>query len=202
MKIGPKFKLAKRLGAPIFPKTQSPKFQNSLARPGRPRKGRPKPASDYKKQLLEKQKMRFSYGLSERQFRTYVQEAISSGHQPVQVLMTALESRLDNIVFRLGIAKTRTQARQLVVHGHITLNGRKLNVPSARIRIGDVIAVREGSRDIGLFANFTEDHNMAGVPAWLTVDVKKMSGEKKQEPAFDQKEALFDPEQVLEYYSR
>lgn len=202
MKIGPKFKIAKRLGAPIFPKTQTPKFANSVARPGRPRKGRPSPASDYKKQLLEKQKMRFTYGLSERQFRTYVEQAMKTGHRPIAALFAKLESRLDNIVYRLGIAKTRAQARQLVVHGHVVLNGKKLNVPSAHVRIGDIITIREGSKNIGLLANFTEQHSMASVPAWLTFDVKKISGEKKQEPTFAEKESLFDPELVLEYYSR
>lgn len=202
MKLGPKFKIAKRLGAPIFSKTQSTKFQNSLARPGRPVKNRRGNASDYKKQLLEKQKMRFTYGLSEHQFSRYVATAMASGHQPIPSLMKALESRLDNVVYRMGIAKTRSQARQMVVHGHITVNGRKLNVPSAHVRVGDEVAVREGSRSIGLLANFTDTHAAAAVPAWLAFDVKKMGGSKKQEPVVDMKEQLFNTDLVLEYYSR
>lgn len=202
MKLGPKFKIAKRLGAPIFSKTQSPKFQNSLARPGRPVKNRRGNTSDYKKQLLEKQKMRFSYGLSEHQFSRYVASALESGNQPIPSLMKALESRLDNVVYRLGIAKTRSQARQLVVHGHITVNGRKLNVPSAYVRTGDVVGIREGSRSIGLLANFADNHSAAAVPAWLAFDAKKMVGSKKQDPVVDMKEQLFNPDLVLEYYSR
>src|SRR3989338_11319851 len=129
MKLGPKFKLAKRLGAPIFSKTQSVKFQNSLARPGRVLKNRRGNMTDYKKQLLEKQKMRFTYGLSERQFSTYVAKSIESGHQPIPALMAMLESRLDSVVYRLGIAKTHTQARQLVTPGHKKPHTPKTNTP-------------------------------------------------------------------------
>ena len=196
MKLGPKFKLAKRLGAPIFSKTQSVKFQNSLARPGRVLKNRRGNVSDYKKQLLEKQKMRYTYGLSEHQFSTYIAKAVGAGHQPIPALMAMLESRLDNVVYRLGIAKTRTQARQMVTHGHVTLGGRKLNVPSA------IVKVREGSRSIGLLAGFTEKHAAHAVPTWLTFDAKKMSGTMKQTPVVDMKEQLFNAELVLEYYSR
>lgn len=202
MKLGPKFKLAKRLGAPIFSKTQSVKFQNSLARPGRVLKNRRGNVSDYKKQLLEKQKMRFTYGLSERQFSTYIAKAVGTGHQPIPSLMAMLESRLDNVIYRLGIAKTRQQARQLVTHGHVTLNGRKLNVPSAVVKTNDEVAVREGSRSIGLLAGFTEKHAAHAVPTWLTFDAKKMSGTMKQTPVVDMKEQLFNAELVLEYYSR
>lgn len=202
MKIGPKFKIAKRLGAPIFSKTQSVKFQNSLARPGRVLKNRRGGMSDYKKQLFEKQKMRFSYGLSEHQLSQYVARALQSGHQPITTLLKALESRLDNVVYRLGIAKTRSQARQMVVHGHVTVNGRRLNVPSAYVQVGDEVAVREGSRVIGLLANFSDNHEGASVPVWLTFDAKKMSGKKNKEPVVDTKEYLFNPELVLEYYSR
>ena len=203
MKLGPKFKLAKRLGAPIFEKTQTQKFALSEARGGRIRKRRPGQKSDFSKQLTEKQKMRFSYGVSERQFRTYVNEAIAKkGHQPTAFLFARLESRLDNIVYRLGLAKTRQMARQMVVHGHVTVNGRKLSVPSHRVRIGDTIAVRDGSKEKGLFTTLADDHTAAGVPNWLSFDLKKMTGEKKAEPVFEPSEALYDPQLVLEYYSR
>ena len=112
MKIGPKFKIAKRLGAPIFEKTQTQKFALSEARGGKTRQRRPGAMSDYKRQLIEKQKMRFSYGISEKQLRKYVDEAVSKSHQPIGLLMTRLESRLDNVAYRLGLAKTRQMARQ------------------------------------------------------------------------------------------
>jgi len=204
MKLGPKFKIAKRLGAPIFEKTQTQKFALSEARAGKRTTRRRGQASDYSKQLTEKQKMRFSYGMTERQFRTYVNEALSKkGHQPIAYLFARLESRLDNVVYRLGLAKTRQMARQMVVHGHVIVNGRKLSVPSHRVRIGDTISVREGSKEKGLFTTLADDHGgNASVPSWLTFDVKKMTGEKKSEPVFEPAEALFDPQLVLEYYSR
>ncbi|MCA9364098.1 30S ribosomal protein S4 [Candidatus Kaiserbacteria bacterium] len=202
MKIGPKFKIAKRLGAPIFEKTQTQKFALSEARAGKRRKGRPGAMTDYKRQLIEKQKMRFSYGISERQLRRYVDEAIAHGHQPITLLIGRLESRLDNVVYRLGLAKTRRLARQMVSHGHITVNGRRLTIPSHKVDIGDTVAVREGSRASGLFTTIVDDHESAGVPHWLSFDLKKLSGEKKSEPTYEPSETLFDPQQILEFYSR
>lgn len=203
MKIGPKFKIAKRLGAPIFEKTQSQKFELSVARSQNNRRGgRRAQISDYKRQLTEKQKMRYTYGLAERQLRRYVDEAMERSTQPVSVLMERLESRLDNVAYRLGLAKTRRLARQMVSHGHICVNGRKYTIPSHRVRVGDVISVRDGSRDSGLFTDFANRHEAASVPSWLKFDSKKLTGEVAARPVYDQTESLFDPEQVLEYYSR
>ena len=202
MKIGPKFKIAKRLGAPIFAKTQSQKFELSQARGGRMRKGRPGQMSDYKRQLLEKQKMRYTYGISEKQLRRYVNEAVEKSHQPIALLMERLESRLDNVVFRLGLAKTRQMARQMVSHGHIVVNGKKITVPSHKVREGDVITVREGSRDAIMFTNLSEAHEATAVPSWLSFELKKLNGTVKAKPVYDPAAALFDPAQVLEYYSR
>jgi small subunit ribosomal protein S4 len=201
MKIGPKFKIAKRLGAPIFAKTQSPKFALSQQRAGRTKK-RMSQASDYKKQLIEKQKMRFTYGLAERQLRRYVDEAVEKSNQPATVLMQRLESRLDNVVFRLGLAKTRQMARQMVGHGHIQVNGRRLSVPSYKVREHDVITVREGSKDSIMFTSLLEATETNTVPAWLSFDVKKFTGTVTAAPTFDPAEAMFDTAQVLEYYSR
>ena len=202
MKIGPKFKIAKRLGAPIFEKTQTQKFALSEARGGRTGKRRPGQMSDYKRQLLEKQKMRFTYGISEKQLRRYVKEAIAKSHQPIALLMERLESRLDNTVYRLGLAKTRRLARQIVSHGHITVNGKKMTIPSHKVREGDSIAVREGSKGTGLFVNIAETHEAAGIPAWLTFDIKKLEGSVTGKATYDPSEILFDPTQVMEYYSR
>lgn len=200
MKLGPKFKIAKRLGAPIFEKTQTQKFALSESRGGRPRK-RMAPPSDYKKQLIEKQKMRFSYGISEKQLRRYVDEATSKSHQPIALLIERLESRLDNVVYRLGLAKTRRFARQLVSHGHITVNGKRMTIPSHKVRVGDVISVREGSKQTGPFVDIAEKHE-GSIPAWLKLDIKKLEASKVAEPTYVPAETLFDPEQVLEYYSR
>lgn len=203
MKIGPKFKIAKRLGAPIFEKTQTQKFAISSARGGKIKKNqRPGGMSDFKRQLLEKQKMRFSYGLSERQLRKYIDESMDKSAQPISYLMGKLEMRLDNVAYRLGLAKTRQMARQMVSHGHLTVNGKKFTVPSHQVKVGDVISVREGSQNAALFENFAEKHEGASIPAWLKFDIKKMSGTVASVPGYEPTETLFDPEQVMEYYSR
>jgi len=201
MKIGPKFKIAKRLGAPIFEKTNSQKFALSQARAGRTRKHGGQ-TSDYKRQLIEKQKMRFTYGITEKQLQRYVNEAVDKSHQPVSVLMERLETRLDNVVYRLGLAKTRRLARQIVSHGHICINGTRMSIPSHRVRVNDQISVREGSRQTGLFIDLSERHEATAVPSWATFDSKKMVGTMISLPTYQPAEYLFDPEQVMEYYSR
>lgn len=202
MKIGPKFKIAKRLGAPIFEKTQTEKFALSQARGGRRSMKRPGQASDFKRQLIEKQKMRLTYGITEKQLRRYVDESLTKSHQPIMVLMERLESRLDNTIYRLGFAKTRSFARQVVSHGHILVNGKKLGIPSHKVKIGDVITVREGSKTSGIFNTLAETHEIVGVPAWLVVDIKTLSATVTGVPVYNPAETMFDPEQVMEYYSR
>jgi len=205
MKIGPKFKIAKRLGAPIFEKTQTQKFELSVARSANQRKTggrRPGQMSDYKRQLVEKQKMRFTYGITEKQLRRYVDEAVEKSHQPVTILMERLETRLDNVIYRMGLAKTRRLARQIASHGHICVNGKKMTIPSHRVKVGDVLSIREGSRQTGLFVNLSESYEATAVPTWVTYDVKKMEGTMKELPIFSSVGSLFDPEQVMEYYSR
>jgi small subunit ribosomal protein S4 len=202
MKIGPKFKIAKRLGAPIFEKTQTQKFELSVARGGRRTQRRPGQMSDYKRQLIEKQKMRFSYGITEKQLRRYVDEAVEKSTQPVAFLMERLELRLDNVMYRLGIAKTRRLARQMVSHGHVVVNGKKITVPSHKVKPGDTVSVREGSKQSVLFVTLAETHEMASVPAWLSFDLKKLEGKVKTVPVYNPSETLFDPDQVLEFYSR
>ncbi len=202
MKIGPKFKIAKRLGAPIFEKTQSAKFAASEQRPGRPRKRGGAQASDYKKQLIEKQKMRFTYGITEKQLSRYVGEAMDSGHQPIAKLIERLESRLDNVVYRLGLAKTRRFARQMVVHGHIIVNGRRLSIPSHKVNAGDVITIREGSKGSAMYLGLQESDRVLSVPSWLSLDVKALAGTVTGVASYTPAEYMFDAEQVLEYYSR
>lgn len=201
MIIGPKYKIAKRLGSPIFEKTQTQKFALSQARGGRKLK-RPGQASDYKRQLIEKQKMRFTYGITEKQLRRYIDEAIEKSTQPIPHVMERLESRLDNVVYRLGLAKTRRFARQIVSHGHIVVNGKKLTIPSHRIKVGDVVTVREGSKQSGLFVLLADTHESVAVPSWLSMDIKKLTASVTSLPVYNPAETLFDPEQVMEFYSR
>ena len=202
MIIGPKYKIAKRLGASVFEKTQTQKFALSEARTARNKTRRPGMMSDYKKQLIEKQKMRFSYGISEKQLSGYVRDAFEHGHQPIAMLIGRLESRLDNVVYRLGLAKTRRLARQIVSHGHICVNGRRLNIPSHKVSVGDVISVREQSKQSPLFVTLSETLASYTAPHWLLLNTKELSGTKNAEPTYEPSETLFDPQQVLEYYSR
>ncbi len=202
MKIGPKYKIAKRLGAPVFEKTQTAKFVASQERPGRPRKRGSGQSSDYKKQLIEKQKMRFIYGVSEKQLSRYVNDAMESGHQPISRLIERLEGRLDNVVFRLGLAKTRRFARQMVAHGHIIVNGRRNSIPSHRVSVGDVITVREGSKSSVMFQGLAESDQLLAIPSWLTIDAKELKGTVTGTASYEPASFMFDAEQVLEYYSR
>ena len=202
MIIGPKYKIAKRLGAAVFEKTQTQKFALSEARSARNKKFRGGMMSDYKKQLLEKQKMRFSYGISEKQLSRYVHDAFEQGHQPIAQLIGRLESRLDNVVYRLGFAKTRRLARQIVSHGHIMVNGRRLNIPSHKVSVGDIISIREQSMQSPLFVVLSESLAAQTPASWLSLNAKELKGEKKAEPTYEPSETLFDPQQVLEYYSR
>ncbi len=201
MKIGPKYKIARRLGAPVFEKTQSQKYALSLARKERTSKGRPRAKSDYGKQLIEKQKARFSYGLTEKQFRGYVDKSLSA-KSPAQKLFSLLETRLDNTVFRAGLAKTRAQARQAVSHGHITVGGRRVTIPSILLKEGDVIGIRPGSATSPLFADVVERMKTLAAPAWLKADPEQKTATVAGEPVYEPAEQVFDLGTVIEFYNR
>jgi small subunit ribosomal protein S4 len=203
MKIGPKYKIARRLGAPIFEKTQTQKFALSLAR--KEKSGgsgrRPRPKSEYGLQLIEKQKARFSYYLTEKQFRKYVKDSLKSA-EPTQKLYRTLESRLDNVLFRSGLAKTRSHARQMSGHGHFMVNGRRVTIPSILLRQGDVVSVREGSAGSPLFAELQERIAALEIPSWLKADVATKSVKVEGLPTYVPSEHVFDLGTVLEFYSR
>lgn len=205
MKIGPKYKIAKRLGASVFEKTQTQKFaiaQERGSMGGRGRK-RGRGPTEYGKQLLEKQKVRITYGLTERQFSRYVREAMESAQgNPADRLHETVETRLDNVVYRLGLASTRRAARQMVSHGHITVNGRKTTIPSRQVFIDDSIAVREGSRPRALFENFGERFAERPLASWLTFDPKAMQGGITQLPTTESADPAGDLSSVLSFYSR
>ena len=202
MIIGPKYKICKRLGGAVFEKCQTQRFTLAEARHKSSRNKRPGGVSDYKRQMLEKQKMRYTYGLSERQLSRYVGESVEKSDNPSRALMLRLESRLDNVVYRLGLAKTRRFARQLVSHGHITVDGNKVTIPSYQVAPRQAVAVREGSRQLAPFAGFEEASEETRLPPWLSFDRKTLSGAVAATPAYDAHELLFDLDQVLEYYSR
>ncbi|HDQ16831.1 MAG TPA: 30S ribosomal protein S4 [Candidatus Vogelbacteria bacterium] len=204
MKIGPKYKICRRLGERIFPKCQTTKFVVSGAEKKKGgQKKRPKQLSEYGRQLLEKQKARYTYGVTEKQFSNYVKEAgKSKGNNPQATLYKLLESRLDNIVFRLGFANSRLFARQLVSHGHIMVNDRKCSIPSRRIKIGDKVSIRPQSLKKNVFSQLDDKIKETNIPSWLLFDSKKKEGEVKADPIVNEGEFILNFSTILEFYSR
>lgn len=201
LQIKSKYKIAKRLGAAIFEKTQSQKFALSEARAGMKKRGRGGSRSDYGRQLLEKQKVRFTYGLGERQLSNYAADAFETA-QPPESLHKALEMRLDNAAYRAGFAKTRRAARQMVSHGHLMVNGTRVTVPSYAVKKGDTITVREGSRTSPLFGHMGEPDGTIPVAKWLAVDFPMMIAKVEGEPTYVASEIPLDYPAVFEFYSR
>lgn len=158
--------------------------------------------SEYGMQLKEKQKAKFIYGVLEKQFRAYYDKAKTMPGVTGENLLSLLERRIDNVVFRLGLASTRRQARQLVSHGHITVNGKRLDIPSALIKVGDVIGVKEKSRGTALFKEIAESKNALNVPAWLTADIQNLSGSVTRFPNRDEIDIPVDEQAIVELYSR
>ena len=201
MITGPKYKIARRVGAPIFEKTQTAKYAQRQERKGKSR-GFSKPKSEFGSQLNEKQKARIIYGMSEHQFARYVKEALAKKtSRTSHLIYQYLERRLDNVVYRLGFAPTRRAARQMIVHGHMTVNGRKVNTPSRQMVVGDMVGVRVGSQGSALFTREgTED--VRAVPAWLRYDNTKKTGEVVGMPDLTGADTMFDLNAVVEFYSR
>jgi len=201
MIIGPKYKICKRLGSPIFEKCQTRAFALSGERTVVKKKKGGRGPSDYSRQLIEKQKLRLTYGLSERQFGNYVAKALES-RVPQATLYALLESRLDSIAYRMGLAKTRRQARQMASHGHLTVNGRRVTVPSLHLSVGDTVAMREGSRESGLFTGLSEKLKEFSSPKWIAFDFDKNEGKLSTVPAATEGDAAADIGAVFEYYTR
>jgi small subunit ribosomal protein S4 len=148
--------------------------------------------------MLEKQKVRYTYGVLERQFKKYVKESVAKkGTNTVQALFERLEMRLDNTIYRLGIAPTRLAARQMVAHGHVTVNEKRTNVPSYTLSIGDKVSVRLQS-----FKDYDEKMKKINVPVWLSYDADKKVATVASSPKWNPAENLFNLGQVIEFYSR
>ena len=201
MRIGPKYKIARRLGAPIFEKTQTQKYALHLERKGKKR-GFSKAKSEFGIQLNEKQKARLTYGMTERQFSNYVKEAILRKGSAPQFIFEFLETRLDNIVYRLSLSPTRQGSRQMVSHGHIKVNGKRVNIPSMRLRVGDKVEINDRSVGKPLFANFDERFKNITIPSWLIFDNNKRSATVQGMPIYVKNENNFDLNTVIELYSR
>lgn len=159
--------------------------------------------TEYGIQLKEKQKIRNVYGVSEKQFSRYVKEATSEkGASPVAKLYEKLERRLDNVVFRMGLAQSRAHSRQMVSHGHIVIGKRKLTIPSYQVSEGEVLRIREGSKTSPLFTEAEKKLNEAKNPAWITLDPSKGEAKIVGTPKNDKSEVGFNWQSVIEFYSR
>lgn len=201
--IGPKNKIARRFGVNLGLKTNAAKVARRLAQPpgqhgGKRRHGS---LSTYGKQLAEKQKAKFIYGLREKQFTNIVKEAERREGDSGVKLQELLELRLDNVVYRLGFATTRAQARQLVSHDMFLVNGKKLNIPSYRVSTNDVISLRDNKKKKGIFHNVDERLSAATFPSWLSVDPTKKEGKVLHDPQESDFDKIFDVKLIIEYYS-
>lgn len=197
----PKFKICRRLGPGVYDKCQTSKFAIATGKGSLLGARRPKALSEYGAQLIEKQKIRFSYGISERQLSNYVKKA-SHGKSTgtAEKFYERLESRLDNAIYRMGLGSSRRAARQMVSHGHFMVNDKKVTIPSCEVRSGDIIKIREGSKSKKIFDNISEKLKEYNPPAWITFDLDKMEGKVLAKPK--NTETFLDLNAVLEFYSR
>ena len=203
--IGPKAKLSRREGTDLFLKSarraigDKAKFDSKPGQHGRTSGAR---TSDYGLQLREKQKVKRMYGVLERQFRRYFEEADRRKGNTGANLLSLLESRLDNVVYRMGFGSTRAEARQLVSHKAITVNGQSVNIPSYMVKAGDVLAIREKSKKQNRVVEALQLAQQVGMPAWVDVNADKAEGIFKSVPDRDAFAADVNESLIVELYSR
>ncbi|MDE2995540.1 MAG: 30S ribosomal protein S4 [Bacteroidota bacterium] len=195
---GPKQKIARRFKEPIFGPSKA--LERKPHPPGQHGRGRRSKESDYAVQLKEKQKAKYTYGVLERQFRKTFDKAARKKGVTGENLLKFLEARLDNTVFRLGFARTRRQARQLVNHGHVMVNGRVVNIPSAQLRSGDIIGLRPKSRNLSLVSD-SMDRSRKVFP-WLEVDRKLLQGKFLDYPNREDIPENIKEQLIVELYSK
>ena len=171
--------------------------KESIRQPKRRRK-----ESEYAMQLREKQKAKFIYGVLEKQFRGYFKRAKSMEGRTGENLMTILETRLDNVVFRLGFARTRKEARQMVTHGHICVNGRRVDIPSFRVRPGELVSVAPKAKELLVVKSALVSNERVQVPAWLEIDIEKLQGSVLSLPTRDQIDLDINEQLIVELYSK
>jgi small subunit ribosomal protein S4 len=201
---GPKERISRRLGVNLFLKgeralTDKSAMERRPYPPGQHGRARQK-QSEYREQLQEKQKARYYYGVLERQFRNYFAKAVSKQGPTGENLLRLLECRLDNVVYRLGFAATRAQARQFVVHRHFTVNGRRVNIPSYQVRPGDIVAIREGAKIIPAVHEATE--MTASVAPWLQADHENLVGKVLRHPLREEIDTPVQEQLIVELYSK
>lgn len=200
-KTGPKHRLCRRVGQPLCGSPRCPALKRPYPPGQHGRGGRPgRKLSEYGIRLLEKQKLREIYGVMERQFRRYYDRASKTKGKTGEALLQLLESRLDNIVYRMGFARSLPQARQLVSHGHIDVNGRRVDRPSFQVRPGDRVSVRGKSRNLSLIKEAME---VVGgqVPDYISVDAEKLEGTLVRIPSREEIPVAIDETLVVEFYA-
>lgn len=202
MITGPKYKICRRVGDKVFGKCQTTKF--AVSGSTKVTKGRPKALSEYGSQLMEKQKAKYTYGVAEKQFANYVKKARSvHGGSPVDQLFKLLETRLDNVIYQMGVVPSRTFARQVVAHGHILVNDKRVTIPSYQIRPGDKITVRPQSANKGIFRDLVERTKEHRAPEWVSFDPNTKKGEVKAMPPLRKdSETTLNFNSIIEFYSR
>lgn len=198
---GPTAKISRRFGVELFGASKA--FARRPFPPGQhgARAGRKK-KSDYGVMLAEKQKLRFMYGVLEGQFRKYYEEASRRRGVTGDILLQLLELRLDNVIYRLGFASTRAAARQMVSHGHVTVNGRKVNIASYACKPGDVVAVAAKARSQALANRYVELAANATTPDWIEVDAAKLTGKIARVPSVEEIAPIVNVQLIVELYSR
>lgn len=196
---GPKAKIARRFNEPIFGPSKA--LQKKSYPPGQHGRGRRRKQSEYAVQLMEKQKAKYTYGVLEKQFANLFDKASRKSGVTGEILLQLLESRLDNTVFRLGIAPSRRAARQLVLHKHIVVNGAVVNIPSFTLKPGDTIAVRERSKSLEVVTDSLASHGVKKFP-WLEWDASEMVGKVVAVPQRDEIPENINEQLIVELYSK
>ncbi len=198
---GPKSKISRRFGVPIFGPSKALERKNYGPGMHGP-KGSRRKQSEYALALAEKQKLRYQYGLLERQFRRYFQTALTRRGITGEILLQLLETRLDNVVYRAGFANTRSAARQLVSHGHVTVNGRKVDISSFNVRPGDKVSIKDKPASRSLAARFVELTQIAPVPVWFEVDKEHFTAVLTRIPTREEIAPIVNEQLIVELYSR
>jgi small subunit ribosomal protein S4 len=198
---GPKDKISRRFGVAIFGPSKAQERRPFGPGQHGARSGRKK-QSDYSVALNEKQKLRYQYGLLEKQFRRFFEEASRRRGVTGEILLQMLECRLDNVVYRLGLANSRNAARQYVSHGHVTVNGKKLNIPSAQVKPGDVVTMKQTPRAQQMGLRALDLTQAVVVPDWLTQDRDKLGGKVNRLPSREEIDPIVNEQLVVELYSR
>lgn len=204
---GPVCRLCRRTGEKLFLKGErclTPKcaIERRNNPPGEHGANRRRRVSEHGLQLREKNRARAVYGVLERQFRNYFEEASRKSGVTGAYLLQLLERRLDNVVFRMGFAESRAQARQTVRHRHITINGRRMDVPSYRVKVGDVIGWRERSKENELYKTLVADVHRKPLPSWLSVDADAVTGRVEALPDPDDMDLKIEQRMIVEFYAR